>query len=174
MVTSFNGFIRSPRINMEKFEKAIDARVNHALHLAAKQFVKKAYGHLAVEINKGKDTGMTMSTFVPLGRYLGVAVNVTPSIPPRIERDYTRSPGHGQQQSAFMFKSVNFIYIFEFRASVFHYYLNDQYNISKVTTSPWSSIPIGMSAAIAHLRRYYKELLPHAKAYITWKTVTLG
>ena len=160
---SLTGYFKWFHIDETKFKRLIDARINNILEGAAREFVRKAYGHVPV------DTGMARSAFTPLAHHLNMSLNITPK---RTRKG--KSPTLGEQQSSFKFESKDYIYSFTFSTKVFHYYLNEQYKIGTVLSSPWSSIPIGLSGAIGYIRRHHSEMLSHMSTSLSWKTYKLG
>lgn len=156
------GEIRLPRINLEALEKELLKEMFTLLQDAAREFVRKSFGHIPV------DTGMARSTLVPLGRFLNVLVRVAPK-----RRVLGKSPELGQLQSGFEFKIVKSVFSFEFNSKVFHHFLNDQFNIKRVPSSPWNSILIGSLAFTKFIAENLINALPSIKFFVRFNRMVI-
>lgn len=157
------GEISFPRIDKEALERELFKEMFILLQDAAREFVRKSFGHIPV------DTGMAASTLVPLGRFLNELVPVTPKR--RVRQG--KSAELGQLKSGFEFKAVNFIFSFEFNSRVFHHFLNDQFNIKKVPSSPWNSILIGSLAFTRFIAENLINTLPSIKLFVKFNRMTI-
>jgi hypothetical protein len=162
------GYISVPTLDVEKFKKDLDAHVTSLMHKAAREFVETAVKNIPV------DTGMAVGAMIPLGRFVGATTQVAPKRPYRLETDYVRTHELGQVKSMFAFKSVNFIYEFVWRSWVFHHWLNEQFSIKTVSSSPWHSIPLGLASALSYIRENFHEVLPNVSTSLNWRKHRLG
>lgn len=148
-------------INIQKMHKNLIEAQEQILTDAARAFVLSAYGHVPVQ------TGMARSAFKPLGWFLNVNIPLGRSRPtPR------KNPGLGIEQS----KQSGFITsegtttTFEWWTNVFHFWLNEQWGISKVPSSPWFSRSKGTAEAIRIIRKSYGPIADAIKVSITSTT----
>ena len=148
-------------INMQKLHTNLIAAQEQILTEAATAFVMNAFGHVPVQ------TGMARSSLQPLARALKTSIPLGNNKPTA-----RKNPAKGEEQS----KQAGFIWsegtksYFEWWTKVFHYFLNEQWNISKVPSSPWFSREKGTAEAIRIIRDSRGAIADAIKASISYQT----
>jgi hypothetical protein len=101
-------------------------------------------------------TGTAIGTLQPLGRYLRVAVPISPVV----ERE-NKGPGFGDALGGFDFDDAGNTYTFEFTNFLAYFKFNDQnnanaYGFHLTHDSPWHAMDAGQAA----FEKYIEDVLP--------------
>ena len=127
--------VSSRIIDFTQLERHLGEAGLRALLVSARVLVLQAASKVPV------DTGMSRSTWVPLGRYVGtpISVNGTPNS--------RKNPAKGEAQSDFEFTIAGAIAQFKWSSDVLQYNLNENNHMARVASSPWKSLPSGVQKA---------------------------
>lgn len=155
------------------YTKAVNEKIAAEFRQAARAFIRAALPRVPV------DSGMARGSFLNVGRFLRVAVPITPR---RTGLKYY--PGGGKKpilktaeagaklatRGEDVVKVLRGRVTFTFQTKVFHYLLEDQFG---VRSGPWGSFEAGRAAFIESVRTL-KDRLPSIKGFITKTTITFG
>ena len=120
-------------------------QLTELLHNASRAFVKSAYGRVPVY------TGMSRASFQPLASFLGLSLIINPKIPRVKGGAYTKDIASGYAKGSFEFKYGPTVYMMIFRSTVFHYWINENFNVPSLhlkQATPWNSLTTGAMAFI--------------------------
>jgi len=108
------------RIDMNKYTEYLEKEVNIQLRQAVRAWLRVLVEEGTIPVW----TGTAKGVFIPLGRFLRVAVPIRP-----IKKRKGFGPGIGAGRSAFEFSRIGNQYSFEFIHSVGYLALNELYNM---------------------------------------------
>lgn len=157
------------------YTKAARKALEVQFRRAARAFVRAAIPKIPVQ------TGMAKGSFLNLGRYLRIAIPISPTkfnqkyYPPGKGRPIPKTPESGAALSTPAQQTIKWVgnrLLFEFQSSVFHLTLEDLIGV-RSPTSPWGSFAAGRTAFLQEMRNL-KDRLPSIKSYITKTTITYG
>lgn len=160
------------------FTRTLDEKCQEATREATREYYRAIWPILAGSI----DTGMTIGSLIPLGRYLNnVPVSFVPQSEPKQgypKHEYPyglKSPSsgemHGREGEGFVFDTRNFHYEFIFSIEVFHYKINEVMN-THARNSPYHTIDKGKAAFKRRLlRANLSQALRKAFVNSTIKTI---
>lgn len=156
------------------YTKAVREAMEVQFRQAARAFVRAAIVRIPVQ------TGMAKGAFLNIGRYLRVAVPISPT---RFFQKY-KLPGGGyipknaesgallttQPENMITWKDTRLS--FEIDSEIFHLTLQDLIGYNS-PTSPWGAFLAGRVAFLEEMRNL-KNRLPKIKSYTTRTTVSFG
>lgn len=147
-------------LNPQKFHKTLRNNLQIRIRQAARAFVKAAIVKIPV------DTGEARGTFLPLGRFLNVAVPIGGE-PRRGKSAQTGSSPN--KQLLFTFGSEELGEYFEIDWQLFHFWFNDffthHYPKGQLPT-PWGSIEAGKQAFMEYMKTEAPRLMPRLNEFI--------
>lgn len=141
-----------PHINFDRvaYTKKLDKTMGLIVREAARQWLRAIL--LSIPSRGGFPvlTGAAKSTLVPLGRFLRVAVPVTPTVGVRDGRYRGDRRAEGADSSEFEIVDdknggIDNGYSFEWSSDLLHYYINEFYT-SNVPEAPWHTLEKGEQA----------------------------
>lgn len=139
--------IAVPDYDFSGHMRTLDAVLKNQIRIAAQAWLRAVIPKVPVY------TGMARSSLAPLGRFINIAVPVTP-----IARKSNRTPAMGESQSHFEFYDNGVVYNFQWSTSVIHFIANEFYASSLPLThpTPWNAMQAGERA----FNKYVKDILP--------------
>jgi hypothetical protein len=112
-------------------------------------------------------SGMARSTLVPLGRHLGVTIPFDPIKGETATKNKAAGESAGRDFSIIATATGG---TFRWATNVKHFFLNEQFNMSRVASSPWFSIRRGRNAALAVMKEIAKKVfVNNIKASISYE-----
>lgn len=173
------GTVIVPKFDAIGYTNAVKKSIEIQFRKAAAAFVRAA-----IDPSKGGgvpvQTGMAKGSFLNIGRFLRVAVPISPRkrnqwyYPPNGGARIPKTPQTGaalSTQPADAFKWNNNRLSFEFETGVFHYTLNDLIGIHR---SPWGTFAAGREAFIREMSEGLRQRLPNIGSFITLTSITYG
>jgi hypothetical protein len=138
------------KYDMAAHRKTLDAALQVQMRQAARAWLREVILHVPVW------TGMAKSSLKPLGRFLRVAIPITPH--PRAVPTKHKNMALGEQQQEFGFENSGALYSFSWTTDVLHYQLNEFHTSSLplIHPTPWRSTHFGALA----FQRYVADILP--------------
>lgn len=154
------------------YTRAVREAIEAEFRQAARAFIRAAIPRVPVQ------TGMARGSFLNVGRFLRVAVPITPT---RFNQRYyppgggsiPKTPESGAALSTrpeSMIKRQGNRVTFTFQTGVFHYTLEDAIG---VRSGPWGSFAAGRAAFTARIRNL-RTRLPKIGAFVTRTSITFG
>lgn len=168
------GTVTVPKFDAVGYTKAVKESIEIQFRKAAAKFVRAAIAGVPVQ------TGMAKGSFLNIGRFLRVAIPISPSkrnqwyYPPGGGGRIPKTPQQGaalSTQPADAFKWNGNRLSFEFETGVFHYTLNDLIGIHG---PPWGTFAAGRDAFIAEMSLGLRTRLPNIGSFITLTSITYG
>jgi len=151
-----NNFKRIPlKLQTAAFERDLQDRAKLILETAVTSFLQAAYKEVPVS------TGMARASIRPLANYLKVNIPISPKSKSRI--------GKGEAKGSFDFELGPTRFICTFRSDVYHYWLNDRFEMNYQNgqrPTPWGSMGVGIQAFISKLEDQKGDLLPLLIKYL--------
>ncbi len=141
-----------------KFNKTLRERLNVQVRNAAREFVRAAIVNIPV------DTGEARGTFLPLGRFLNIAVPINGD--PEPDKNPTTGAGP-DKQLLFTFPSNQYGVYFQIDWQLFHFWFNEFFETRSNHYKPWDSIEAGREAFLEYMRTVAPLRLPKLKDFIT-------
>ncbi len=119
-------------------------------------------------------TGEARGSLRPLGEFIKVKVPINP-----VAERKGHNAAYGAEQSHFEFKGGTYEQEFIFTVSVWHYLINEFYNVNPPIhlthlPRPWFSFAQGKLAYQAYLKKYIKEKIPEIGKYMRRGTIQLN
>lgn len=117
-----NGRISGVALNIDlnKYSEYLEKEANIQLRQAVRAWLRVLVEEGTIPVW----TGTAKGVFIPLGRFLRIAVPIRP-----IKKRNGYGPSEGASRSLFNFTRIGNRYSFEFIHSVRHLWLNDQFNM---------------------------------------------
>lgn len=124
-------------------------------------------------------TGMAKASLRPLGRYLGVHIEIDPKKKPRLNKEfgYWQSPATGEEMGEppvagdFFFLHSNvygpFRVTFQWRTLVDHFLENDIYHVPRIEGTPWKYVENAVKAYDKCIKEMMKQTIPNMRSYLT-------
>ena len=149
------------KFDAKKFSRTLRKELSTQTRQAARAFLRRTIVKIPV------DTGQARGTFLPLGRFLRVAVPIGGAQP---EANKSASTGSsGEKQMLFQFSLDNQGSYFEIEPQLFYFWWNDffahHYPKGQLPT-PWESLEAGKDAFIDYMRNVAPSRLPKLKDFI--------
>lgn len=162
---------RAPKYTVDKegLSRWIREKVNVQIRQAAREFVKEAIVKIPV------DTGQARGTFLPLGRMLGVSVDILGAKSKPGKNEDTGSSANNKL--IFRFRDTKTQQGFEIDPQLFYFWFNDffshHYENAQLPT-PWESLQTGWDAFITYMKEVAPERLPKLRQFIKVEMVDYG
>ena len=165
------------KILPDRFKRALHRRTVELLRGAVQAFLIEASRHIKI------DTGMSLGSLMPIGRFVGVAF---PIVSGRRSRrgamigwnravwtpNVTKEPSLGESLSqqgnnwdVDFGSSSRFVFKFRFEAVVFQHILND---LGLGGQAAWNSITRGRDAFLRYMQENRNEITPRFQEYLTY------
>lgn len=143
---------------------ALDTALKIQIKMAARAWLRAVIPHVPVY------TGMARSSLAPLGRFINLAVPISP-----IARRTNRTPGMGESQSHFQFYDNGATYNFQWNTDVPHYIANEFYssNLPLTNPTPWHSLQYGERAFQDYVDNILPLRIPAAQQFIKANTIIM-
>lgn len=159
----FTGRLVYIKFNKEKFNKTLDEKLHIQLRNAARAWLRAVIPNVPVY------TGMARGSLAPLGRFLHVAVPISP-----IASRPGKSPEAGEQHSEFKFYRRSGQFVFSWNTTVLHYLINEFNDMSGILPlthpTPWHSIAAGNAAFKLYVEQVIPKRLPNLGDFIEFET----
>lgn len=149
-------------LDVKKYTKTLDRVMGQIIREAAREWLRAILVSVPSRGGFPVETGAAKSTLQPLGRFLRVAVPISPTKPVRAN-DYE----HRWGASDFSITSKNFEYEFSWSTDLLHYYLNEFFSISTVASSPWHSLEAGEAAFLSYVEEALERRLPNIEVEVS-------
>lgn len=138
---------------LKRYTKTMDRELGKIIREAAREWLRAVIKAVPSRGGFPVLTGMAKSTLKPLSRFLRVAIGSTSPQPGFKSRE-----SDGEKLSRFKITDDksnpgSFVYEFEWSNEVLHYYLNEYYEISTVSSSPWFTEAQGESAFLQYVEQ---------------------
>lgn len=144
-------------LDVKRHTKTLDRVMGQIIREAAREWLRA----ILTSVNGSFPvlTGAAKSTLKPLGRFLRVAVPVTPQ-PDKNGRWRGDRRSLGEASSSFEIIDRNFEYSFTWSTDLLHYYLNEFFDIATVSSSPWHSLEAGERAFLDYVDKALATRVP--------------
>lgn len=156
--------LQDMKFDIVGFRKSVQAALEIQIRNAAREWLR------AVILHVPTFTGETRGSLQPLGKFLRVAVPISP-----VAVRKGHSPATGAQQQLFTFSYVNGIYTFEYQSNVLQYKINEFYDVSHIiplrTKVPWDSFIYGNAAFQAYAKNVIPKRIPRVTDFIKYDSI---
>lgn len=150
------------KYDIDRHRKVLDEDLKIQTRQAARAWLRATFEHVPVW------TGMARGSLKPLGRYLRVAIDITPH--ERAKPTPSKNQAAGEAKQHFVFNSNGYNYSFQWSTDVLHYQLNEFHqstlNAHLAATTPWHSTQFGNAAWDAYVRDILPKRLPNCSDFI--------
>lgn len=164
----FRGRFSVPKLDAKKFSEALVTECQTQQKQAAREWLRAVIPKVPVW------AGTSRGSLRPLGRFLRVAVPITPVAR---DTDLRNQNGiaYGASKSSFKFNRRGQRFIFSIDINVkhfiennFHERPNPPYRLKEPT--PWHALEAGQAAYEAYIRNVLPKRIPRIKNFIKFKT----
>lgn len=149
-------------LDVKRYTKTLDRVLGQIIRESAREWLRAVLKSVPARGGFPVLTGAAKSTLVPLGRFVRVAVSVSPTEGDR------RSLGVASQHFKIVDNTNNsgtFLYSFEWSTSLLHYYINEFYGY--IPYAPWNTVEAGETAFKAYIEKAMNTRLPEIADYIS-------
>lgn len=167
---TFTANLPKIRLLQGTYTKEMDRIIGQIFREAAREWLR-AFLLEGVPV----ETGMAKAGLQPLGRFLRVAVPISPKRKPYYSKleGGRQSIGLGHDKSRFFLKDdrtnpLEFVHEFEWSSEILHYYLKEFYN--GTSQAGEEAIVSAETAFIAHLEDALVRRLPKLEEYVDFET----
>ncbi len=161
----FKSKLNTVKLDQAAYTKTLDKQLGIIIREAAREWLRAVITFAPSRGGFPVWSGMAKSTLKPLGRFLRVAVPVTP------EEGAPDRRSMGEEDSSFEISDTNGKYTFAWSNTVFHYYLHEFGLVARNTEpkGPWQSIKHGERAMIRYVEQALVKKLPKVGKYIRFE-----
>lgn len=144
------------------YKKALHDTLEKEIRMAARAWLRAVIPRVPVY------TGTARGSLQPLGRFLRVAVPISP-----VAKRKNMGPSVGSREQDFKFTSENGKYLFIFSSEVAHYKINEFYSVPLKlrNPTPWLSFEAGRQAFDQYLTTELPKKLPNASNFLRFGSV---
>lgn len=145
------------KFDADNFRKTVHATLEKEIRMAARAWLRAVIPRVPVY------TGMARGSLQPLGRFLKVAVPISP-----VAKRKNMGPAVGAAQQSFKFEVKNGKYLFGFNSTVAHYMINEFYSVPLPlrNPTPWQSFEAGRTAFNEYVANELPKKLPRVNNFI--------
>ncbi len=168
----FRGRISFPKLDGAKYNKALKTAVDVQIRQATRAWLNAVIPKVPLW------TGQSRGVLKPLGRFLKVAVPVSPQATSRrAKRTIARGvgPSSGERYGAFQFEHRGKRTLFKFAVNL-QYFIDNEYTDTKGTThphlihdTPWRAFVAGENAFFKYLQDQLPKRIPKIKNFINYR-----
>lgn len=147
------------------YTKTLDRVLGQIIREAAREWLRAVITSVPARGGFPVLTGEAKATLAPLGRFLRVAVPISPTFDGRHKFQDKRAEGEAQSQ--FKLESKNYNYSFEWSNEVAHYYINEFFAlIPSAQPDGWHTLEAGERAMLIYVNDALERRLPNIAQYI--------
>lgn len=154
------------KFDKKGYTQALQKEIDTQIRQAARAWLRAVITQVPVY------SGQARASLLPLGRYLRVAIPISPTIEARKQRRYQGaiSLGESQGQDAYSFNHEGYVSSFSFSINVPHYLINE-FNVGLgqpplIHPTPWKSLDAGEIAFREYLTQNLQKRIPKISEYI--------
>lgn len=164
---TFRLIVKFEKLNLDvpKATAAIEKAIEVQMRQAAREMLR------AIIVKVPVFTGMARGTMQPLGRFLRVAVPITPK--PGAKKYPGKNAAAGALASSFTFANSGGLRPrLRFDPGVAHFQTNDKFDVSERgiklrNPTPWHALQAGREAFKIYLRQNLKKRVPRISSFVT-------
>lgn len=162
---TFIGEFALLELDEKAFKKNLDYTIKTQIKQAARAWLRAVIPRVPVF------TGTARGSLQPLGRFLRVAVPISP-----VANRENRGPSVGRENSSFVFhRDGPYLHTFEWNTEVVHFIINEYNNMSGIlplkNPTPWHAIKAGETAFNKYAEDTASKSLPKLEDYIRARTL---
>lgn len=167
----FRGRLSFPKFDAKKYNDKLQEEVNAGLKTAAKEWLRAVIPKVPVW------AGTSRGSLQPLGRFLKVAIPISPTV--NGAKAKNAGPEVGAAQGVFKFSREGKRFIFTAGSGVPHFITNNFYQVPNPPfrlkeKTPWRAFEAGDEAFKAYLSSdVFKRRIPKIKDFVKFETKVL-
>lgn len=176
------------------FSKAFDTAMKLLMRNAAREFAREALLHVPVQTGFARGALLNLTDAIGLsaasspqsflrkldkrrGKIVNVPLNGKLSYYTDSGGKVPKTPENARQFSTKpenVFSDSNFVYTFNYKQSIFYYYINDKGTNPYTPSAPWLSFPTAHAVFVKYINDNILQAVPAISDYILKTRVTNG